>query len=523
MARSFYKPLDPPPSFAQNHGTKDKSLRATGRSGLFLVLAAALLIWHSSQWFGYTVDDAFISLRYGENLAEGHGLVFNAGQRVEGYSNLLWTLLFGLLSRVSQDPVSWIKLLGLGLGVLSLIPLFDFTRRAAGSDLAGLLAAFLVSVNGYVAVWLVGGLEGPLFLFELSWLALAAVRGWGAVAGLAGAALALTRPEGIALALLVAAERTLAKRRIPWWGLAPMAAVAGQMGFRLFYYGDWVPNTAHVKLGGGLPQVFQGLGYVASLLLDWGGLLGLVALVEAGRRSELRRELGPALVVVTGYLLFLVYCGGDYFAHYRLAVPILPLFGGIVIVVGFHGWQVSRGSPGWKAALLLCVGAVAFIALPMLKSGPSRGRLRHEMRMLQDFSIPAAGWLREHSPPGAVLALTAAGAIPYYSRLKIIDRFGLCDAEIARAKVPWTDVRSGISKYSPESVLRRKPDWILLDTNEWKLLRSSIDQLHPADRALLRQPDFRARYRLVHHWLGRPAERLALYVRKGSSAERSLR
>ncbi len=51
----------------------------------------ALLAWLSSvAWF--LCDDAFISFRYTRNLLEGHGLVFNPGERVEGYTNFLWIL-----------------------------------------------------------------------------------------------------------------------------------------------------------------------------------------------------------------------------------------------------------------------------------------------------------------------------------------------------------------------------------------------------------------------------------------------
>ena len=41
-----------------------------------------------------TQDDAYISFRYADNLVNGHGLVFNPGERVEGITNLLWTVLF---------------------------------------------------------------------------------------------------------------------------------------------------------------------------------------------------------------------------------------------------------------------------------------------------------------------------------------------------------------------------------------------------------------------------------------------
>ena len=53
---------------------------------LFCLPWLALLVWLASlAWF--MTDDAFISFRYVRNLLEGHGLVFNPGERVEGYSN----------------------------------------------------------------------------------------------------------------------------------------------------------------------------------------------------------------------------------------------------------------------------------------------------------------------------------------------------------------------------------------------------------------------------------------------------
>ena len=53
----------------------------------FLVGAAAMVLGLCfAAWVSWTCDDAFISFRYARNLVEGHGLVFNVGERVEGYS-----------------------------------------------------------------------------------------------------------------------------------------------------------------------------------------------------------------------------------------------------------------------------------------------------------------------------------------------------------------------------------------------------------------------------------------------------
>ena len=89
-----------------------------------------LLAWLTSvAWF--LTDDAFISFRYVRNLLEGHGLVFNPGEYVEGYTNFLWILelaalwgLFGLRPEQaapgSRSPTPLVPSLRCGGGWLGL-------------------------------------------------------------------------------------------------------------------------------------------------------------------------------------------------------------------------------------------------------------------------------------------------------------------------------------------------------------------------------------------------------------------
>ncbi|MEZ4824399.1 MAG: hypothetical protein R2942_19210 [Ignavibacteria bacterium] len=48
-------------------------------------------------------DDAFISFRYVQNFVDGNGLVFNIGERVEGYANLLWVLILSVFVKMNFD------------------------------------------------------------------------------------------------------------------------------------------------------------------------------------------------------------------------------------------------------------------------------------------------------------------------------------------------------------------------------------------------------------------------------------
>ena len=68
-------------------------------------------------------DDSFISFRYAKHLAEGQGLVWNPGDRVEGYTNFLWVLLMAAGLSVGIAPEGAPMALGVasGLGLLAAI------------------------------------------------------------------------------------------------------------------------------------------------------------------------------------------------------------------------------------------------------------------------------------------------------------------------------------------------------------------------------------------------------------------
>ncbi|HSN29891.1 MAG TPA: hypothetical protein VLT45_26570, partial [Kofleriaceae bacterium] len=74
--------------------------------------AAALALAHalSKTWL---CDDAFISFRYADHLAHGHGLVFNLGERVEGDTNFLWTLWIAVGRVLGADAPGWAIVWGL--------------------------------------------------------------------------------------------------------------------------------------------------------------------------------------------------------------------------------------------------------------------------------------------------------------------------------------------------------------------------------------------------------------------------
>src|SRR6188472_1476595 len=104
-----------------------------------MTVAATLMVLLSRV---VTLDDAYITFRYARHLADGYGLgAWNRiGERVEGYSSLLWTLLLAGAAWLGVDIRLASKLLGAGAALVSIAVLM---RRAGDRPpfLAGLFLA----------------------------------------------------------------------------------------------------------------------------------------------------------------------------------------------------------------------------------------------------------------------------------------------------------------------------------------------------------------------------------------------
>src|SRR5262245_15166709 len=107
-------------------------------------------------------DDAMISMRFARNLAEGHGLVWNAGERVEGYTNPLWTLWMTAIhaAGASDERASLVVMISGALILLTtaLIAARIAARIFESSEIA--TAAFaLVAFNYALSFWTLRGME----------------------------------------------------------------------------------------------------------------------------------------------------------------------------------------------------------------------------------------------------------------------------------------------------------------------------------------------------------------------------
>ncbi len=458
-----------------------------------VIIALSIVHIEKVQFF---CDDAYISFRYAQNLADGHGPVYNPGERVEGYTNFLWMVL--IAAAIQSGLPAEGAALALGIFFLILTQLFTaiiacrlFPREGVWYLLPGLFLATL----GPVILWSVCGLETIFFTAAVTAAFLQYHRAGPSpiglfLAGVLYALSALIRPEG-AIFGAVAGLHLLGNRAT--WKDLPIATLLQRAfslaaGFALLflpflvwrysYYGDWLPNTFYVKAAGG-SHLALGARYLLSFAREYPALTALSAIgIPVGIAGAVGAASRSMVVHITLALLILLGCilwmGGDYMALYRFHTPLLPFAALLTSISLFFAYTSLRKlwrRPAIGPLLLLIVACGALGAAFYAPSAASaRGDKRSEavasirtMKRNSTLWVAAGKALAENVWPDAWIATSAAGALPYHSGLATIDQSGLSDRHTARVEWdPWITDKPGHGKTATRSyLLDRAPDLIV--------------------------------------------------------------
>ena len=398
----------------------------------------------------FVQDDAYIVFRYADHLARGEGLVWNAGERVEGYSSFLYTVLLGGTRRLGLDPVSTSHAVGLAAFLGSLLATFAAARWTFASDAAALLTVALLGANYSFSIFATGGLETSLHAFlvcaGLALVARGQTLGWSSplplLLSIVMGLLMLTRPDS-AIPCAVLAGIALWRLRLTrgWRTYAELLVPAALMitlwlTWKLAYYGELLPNTYHVKVATST-SLHYGVRYLYTFLASyWLFPLVVLTLVLLPRLLRERRDaLVAALVLSALWVGYVARVGGD-FMEFRFMVPLLPA---LMLLIVATILSVSA-APIVRAGLVAVVfaGSVHHAVGFGLAPGDPRPESRDDL--LGHLTGPDQNWvgigraLREAAGRNRTLtiAVAPAGAIPYHSGLPSIDMLGLSDRWVAR-------------------------------------------------------------------------------------------
>lgn len=138
------------------------------KSYLILWLACAVFVLHA-VYLAVVAEDAHIAFRFARHFADGHGFVWNVGERpIEGFTTFLWVLLAAGGMKVGVS-VFWLTQ---GLGVLAalgtVVLTFEIARRWMGaSTWIALVPCLFLALSGPLATWAASGMEMTTFGFFL--------------------------------------------------------------------------------------------------------------------------------------------------------------------------------------------------------------------------------------------------------------------------------------------------------------------------------------------------------------------
>ncbi|MFH1335183.1 MAG: hypothetical protein ABII96_01585, partial [Candidatus Zixiibacteriota bacterium] len=237
-------------------------MKRTSLSIFVIPLIILILILHIN-YFRFVCDDAFISFRYAQNFVEGHGLVYNIGEKVEGYTNFLWTMLLSLFMRLGLNVVTVSQVLGGLFSLSTILLLLRLNRKLYPRDnlFNYLSPLFLVSCGAYAA-WSTGGLETSFYTFLLFLGSFVFVMGmdkplYSAISGMVFALACLTRLDGLIFAgvtlvfyfNLCVRKKQIGSKYLYSWALSFLIPFLIYFFWRWSYYGKFLPNTFYVKVG----------------------------------------------------------------------------------------------------------------------------------------------------------------------------------------------------------------------------------------------------------------------------------
>jgi arabinofuranosyltransferase len=418
------------------------------------VLVLCVLVICALAWGNrFVQDDAFISFRYAENLSHGRGLVWNEGERVEGYTNFLWTIVLALAIRLGLDPVLSSHWLGMVFFVATLLITYRLCSAIVGSRSGAVVAVALLGTNYTFGSYATGGLETQMqtcLTVAATYVIVRAMASgrWPAraiaVLSMTLTAAILVRMDSVLLLAVpcavavfsVAREETPARKRLAMAavvGALPAASLLAWSVWRLSYYGEVLPNTFHAKLASGT-SVLRGGYYVVLFLVSYWLVPFVVAGLASAKQllSTTRRGL---LVVVLQVLTWIAYVviGGGCFMEFRLMVPVMPQI--TVLMVWILRERIGHR---WVQAFL--VGVVILGSLHHALVFRNTHGIESIRELSGQLTNPHEDWAQIGRVLGrsfdhrsdVTIATTAAGAIPFYSRLKAVDMFGLSDRWVTK-------------------------------------------------------------------------------------------
>lgn len=486
----------------------------------FLLTALCAIFVYLCQETKFIQDDAYITFRYVLNFLDGNGLVFNAGERVEGYTNFLWLILLIMFSYLKLDIISLSQYLSLGFGILVLVFTYKISslitlnsgvsqakkgktsiEQPVYADLLNLIPVVILVFMGAYNYWAISGMESTMFIafalmgvyyylkdrdedkvnYKFPLFILIA---------------SLTRPEGMFLFGLIILHKVFITAKENWSNKPEILKKLFSKNnlisyavfviptilyilFRLSYYGYPFPNTYYAKTGFSSVYMNAGLEYLWNFLKAY-MLFGIVLVVPVFllKRKENFFEITFLYFVSIVYTIYVVSVGGDVLPLHRFFLPVAPfiliLFGkAMTLFFNYLKNNVTSGNPTPAFLIVMAlICAYAWYNYSNQKEAVEKST-QLENGLVEKMKI-AGGWFKQRQVQkgsNLTIAATTIGAVSYYAGTKVlvVDMLGLTDETVAHNPQIIPEISEGYigwkeRNYNVGYILSRKPDYIYFST-----------------------------------------------------------
>lgn len=408
-----------------------------------------LALWVGGLSIAMIAEDAFISLRYADQLAHGNGLVFNVGQRVEGYSCFLWVLGLSVFQALGIAGMAALRVQSLLAATLCVGVVAGTAGSAAKRPLLASSAAVLALVaSPSFQSWSAAGMEHQLLGGLLAAGAWAIHRERFVLAGILSLACLLLRFDAFLLVTPIAIVALLqafpapnpeAKRKRLLTLLGVASTFAAWHLWRYAYYGDVLPNTYYAKRDNPEVLALSGAGYLSTFVGNNWVIIGLAGVGFGRFLTPSLTAMGISAFVAIGSSLL---SGGDWMPMHRLLQTAMPL---LAVLVGVAVDAMPLPARGRSRVSDLTMAGGAFAALALSAGAQSiswRFELSNQVEPIWTWAQAQSG-LREIGllmkralPERTKVVLGAIGACAYHAggKLVMVDALGLTEPRVAKAK-----------------------------------------------------------------------------------------
>lgn len=392
---------------------------------LFYIFAFILI---SLLFIHFTVDDAFITFRYGKNLVE-YGIWnfnLNTDEKVEAYTNFLYAFLSIIPHLLKISPIIFFK-------CISFLILFRFVwliRKYALDKFSYYICLLFIFVNPVFILHLFSGLETPLFalfLFE----ALLSVIYYNSDSSpklyTLLLLLPLTRPEGFIFSTVLFFLYISKKKSVPNFKYLIGSIIVGIIYFicRFTYFGYFFPNTYYAKK---ISDV--SLGYITRMLiyddLAYYFILSLILVIwltfftkEDKKKQLFKKDLWVILAINT-----LISVGS--YATSNMDMNYAGRFGFQIFFPLILTCIICL-----KHSLKTVIIPIIFVLILNFFSRYDFVQLMTYYPRLEVSHKPLGVALRKYQDKNYKMVVGDAGIISYESNWNIIDSHGLADVEVA--------------------------------------------------------------------------------------------